>query len=280
MRKWTTGALAFPVLAGGVTSLVAGAGPAGAQGTGTPLTGDLDGDHVADRATLVDSGGACSVSVELGLPGGGYGPATSYPFEVPDAQYPYCPDMGVIVDLGGDAVSELVLAWFYGSPVAGEDADLLVLRDFAPVGGFDAIAQPSTIEALDLDADGLVDIYETTDQGDGFRSFLNTPSGELVPGPLQHTWVSGSFELGDFDEDGKTDLAVAYEDFGSAHPQAGVAVVFDDGTRVQLTADEVFGDVELADANGDGHLDIGLIDVATGKPFVWYGDGQGGFTPK
>jgi hypothetical protein len=73
---------------------------------------------------------------------------------------------------------------------------------------------------------------------------------------------------------------VAYEDFGSAHPQAGVAVVFDDGTRVQLTADEVFGDVELADANGDGHLDIGLIDVATGKPFVWYGDGQGGFTPK
>jgi hypothetical protein len=279
MSKWTVGVCAVPAVATG--TLVAGAGPAGAA-FGT-LHGDVNGDGIEDRVTLVETAPApqtCAVAVELGRPGGGYEPPKTYEYSLPGAQVDYCPDMGAIVDLGGDGVSELVLAWFNGSPVSGPKNDLLVLREFTPAGGFDAIFQPSGIEALDLNADGLVDIYEHTDQGDGFRSFLNTPSGELVPGPLQHGYIDGSWELGDFDEDGKADLALAYVDANPAYPGQGVAVVFDDGTRVQLTADDVFGDVVVADVNRDKHQDIGLVDGATGKPYTWYGDGQGGFTPK
>jgi hypothetical protein len=275
MRKWTTGALALPALAAGG---VVGATPAGAQSA--PLTGDLDGDHIADRATLIDSSGECSVSVELGRAGGGFSAARIYPFDVPGSQFPYCPDMGVIVDLGGDHVSELVLAWFFGTPVNTGNADLLVLRNFAPAGGFDAIDQPSTIRAKELNGDGLVDIYETTDQGEGFRSFLNTPSGQLVPGPLKHCHDDGFVQFGNFDGDAKADLAVSYVGFCPGQPEQGVAVVLDDGTRVQLTEDAVFGPVTVADANGDRRQDVGVIDSATGTPHVWYSNGRGGFTPK
>ena len=275
MRKATFGALALPVLATG--GLVAGAQPAGAQ---TPtLNGDLDGDGRADRATLVASGsvpGSCAVSVELGLAGGGYGPATSYDFTVPGADYDYCPDMGVIVDLGGDGVSELVLAWFAGSPVATA-GDLLVLRDFVPVDGFAAMYQPSTISTHDFNADGLVDIYQTTDQGDGFQSYLNTPSGELVPGPVQQAYQFGSWQLTDVDEDGKADLAVSYGgDAGGEYEEATV-VVLDDGTRVVLD-DGPAGNLTVGDANHDGHVDIAVQDGTDTR--IFYGDGLGGFTPK
>lgn len=276
MRKWTTGALALPVLAAG--TVAGGAAPAGAQSA--PLTGDLDGDGIEDHATLIEST-PCSVSVELGLPGGGFGAARTYDFDVPGAEFQYCPDMGVIVDLGGDGVSELVLAWFHGSPVFSGNSDLLVLRDFAPVAGFAAVPQPSTIATRDLNADGLVDVYETTDQGHGFRSFLNTPSGELVPGPLAHCHDMAWWKFGDFDEDGKDDLAVSYYgDCAETQPAEGVAVVLDDGTRIQLTEDAVFGEVKVGDANHDGHQDLALIDHTTGKPFGWNGHGDGTFSPK
>jgi len=275
MRKATLGALALPVLATG--GLVAGAHPAGAQ---TPtLDGDLDGDGLADRATLVDSGsapGSCAVSVQLGLAGGGYGPATSYDFTVPDADYDYCPDMGVIVDLGGDGVSELVLAWFSGSPVAS-GTDLLVLRDFVPVDGFTGMYQPSTIRTHDFNADGLVDIYQTTDQGDGFQSYLNTPAGELVPGPVRQAYDFGSWQFTDADEDGKTDLAVSYAGVVNGTYEEATVVVLDDGTRVTVEAGLV-GDLTVGDANGDGHTDIAIQNGTS--PHIFYGDGAGGFTPK
>ena len=171
---------------------LAGAGPrAEAPGDGNyqgePLSGDIDGNGVADRATLTKTSPAtCDVVVELGLGGGRYGPKTTYSYPEPrneEFDFGYCPDMGVIVDLGGDGVSELVLAWFDGSPDPENLGDLLVLENFQPVAGFSAIYQPSEIGLAEFNGDGLADVYEWTDQGDGFQSWLNTPGGELVEGP-------------------------------------------------------------------------------------------------
>ena len=246
---------------------------------GDPLVGDLDGNGVADRATLVDgaSPGTCAVAVELGLAGGGYGPPTSHDFTVPGSlPEDLCPDMGAIVDLGGDDVSELVLAWFSGAP-AGFDADLLVLRDFAPAGGFAAMYEPSTIDTADLDADGLVDVYETTDQGDGFQSFLNTPTGQLVPGPLAHPYDLGSWELTDVDEDAKADLALSYAGYVDGEFSEGTVVVLDDGTRVTV-AEGLTGELTVGDANKDGHIDI-AVQAGDGL-HVFLGNGAGGFAPK
>jgi hypothetical protein len=262
----------------GWVAVASGPAQAQANGPGEPLVGDVNGDGADDRATLGQGTTGCRVVVELGDGAGGFGAPVGYEYASPGGG-PWCPDMGVIVDLGGDGVSELVLAWFDGRP-PGVDDDLIVLRDYTPVGGFRAIEQPSGIGTADFDGDGLVDVYEYTDQGDGFQTYLNTPTGELVPGPLQLFAYVQDYVLADFDGDGAIDLAASYVEGGD--PYMGVAVVLDDGTHVQLESEESWlgWGMEVLDANGDGHLDVETINHETGATRVFYGAGDGTFSPK
>ena len=262
-----------------------GAAPAAAQGGSQydPLIGDLDGDGADDRVTL---GGTpaegCNALVELGDGQGGYGTPTSYAFEAPGSDYE-CPDMGVIVDLGGDGVSELVLAWFYGSSLP--DTDLLVLRDFVPVDGFEAIWQPSRIGTAHIDGDGLVDVWEYTDQGAGFRTYLNTPDSQLVPGPLVSCEdnASNGYQLHDLDGDGDVELVQHFDDGCHTDPwAAGVAVVHGDGTRQVLVAsrDIANWDIQVSDTDADGDLDI-VTTADTGVVYTYLNNGDGTFaSPK
>lgn len=283
-RRVMAGAALVPALAAG--GGVALAAPAGANGQGDPLYGDIDGDGWEDRAILsVDPATSrCAVSVQLGLPGGGeFGVPETYFYPAPGTG-PWCPDMGVIVDLGGDGVTELVLAWFNGRP-PGVDQDLLVLQNFVPVGGFTAIYQPSSIGTAHFDTDGLVDLWEYTDQGDGFQTWLNTPSGELVPGPMQVPFGGlGPYEFADFDENGATDIAFPYsERYDPAQPTLpgmGVAVALDDGTIVDLErADLSYGwGAIVTDVNHDGHTDVRSVNNDTGVVRTFLGNGAGVFT--
>ena len=225
------------VLAVATAMAIIGAAPAALAGyQGEPLFGDLNGDGIADRAIL-DGGGPteCGVQVALGNGSGGYGPATTYTYEAP-GDYVHCPDMGVVVDLGGDGTVELVLAWFDGRP-PGVETDLLVLRDYQPVGGFDAIYQPSYIGLADFNGDGRQDVYQWTDQGAGFLTYLNTASGQLVPGPVK--WPCGwapDYRLADFNRNGASDVLISYAgDCGEY--DTGVVVVLDNGTVVHLEGD-------------------------------------------
>jgi hypothetical protein len=266
------------LVAGGVA-----AGPAAAQanGQGDPLVGDVDGDGRIDRVTLGTArDGQCAVFVEFGKKDGGLRHPKRYTYDVP-GDPPGCPDMGVIVDLAGDGDAELVLAWFNGSFV---ENDLVVLDDFDFEAGFQGIFQPSAIGLADFNGDGLVDVYEYTDQGDGFQSFLNTPTGELVPGPVSFAAGLFDFELGDVDEDGGADLVMAFAERFPAQPETGVVVVLGDGSQTFLTEDGFapsgfLWDVQLADENGDDHLDVRLVDPMSPATLTFLGDGDGNFTP-
>jgi FG-GAP-like repeat len=262
--------------------LAAGQRPAQADGRGDPLLGDLNGDGITDRATLSVGGPkTCNVTVELGDGSGGYGPPTVYGYPNPGTSSTYCPDMGVIVDLGGDGTAEIVLAWFFGAPAGA--ADLLVLRDYSLTAGFQAIFQPSYIGLADFNGDGLQDVYEWTDQGEGFRSFLNTPSGQLVPGPVELCFQSSprTLEFADFDGDGATDVLLAY--VLDCDGPGGVSVVLDDGTEVRLqTMDSPVRPwiANVVDAHHDGVLDVLTANRATGEIELFLGDGAGNFKPK
>jgi len=156
--------------------------PVFAGGQGDPLFGDVNGDGIVDRVTLVDGGpGLCDVSVALGDGSGGFGPPTTYTYAKPGT----------------------------------------------PVGWWvQAIYQPSEIALADFNGDGRQDVYEWTDQGDGFRTFLNTSDGRLVPGPVQFCSGRPDFELADFDADGAMDVLIAYIE-GCSGPFMGVVVVLD-----------------------------------------------------
>jgi hypothetical protein len=271
---------AVPVVAAGAFAggaVGVGGLPAGAHPV-PPVLGDLDGDGLVDRITL-DGAADCAITVEPGLAGGGYGAPQVNPWSlVPGEPNELCPDRGAVVDLGGDGVAELVLTWFSGGP-EGYPHELVVLRDFVVVAGYDGMSMPSTLATRDLDGDGLVDLYETTGQGEGFRSFLNTPSGGLVDGPLRACFDSAFWEFADFDEDGRDDLVMVHEGVCGERTQ-GIAVVLDDGTQVDLSEDAVWGEPSAADINGDGHQDVTVTVQATGDTIVWAGHGDGTFSPK
>ena len=254
--------------------------PSFADGRGDPLLGDVNGDGHTDRATLVGfDGGRCGVDVELGEPGGGFGAPTRYSWD-DQGEWGYCPDMGVIVDLGGDGEAELVLAYFDGRP-DGIDSDLVVLEDFTPAGGFDAIWQPSYLGLENFNTDNLVDVYEWTDQGDGLVTFLNTPSGQLVPGPIHLSALDFTFEFGDFDRNGATDVVAGFTGAFPAVPDTGVVVILDNGERVFLESDpedSYSWDVDVLKADADTKLDVRTVSHDTGEVTHYINDGDGHFT--
>jgi hypothetical protein len=237
-----------------------------------PIHGDMNGDGLTDRVTLGRAGEICAVFVRLGRAGGGYGPVTRHSYVPPNEAVPvhYCPDMGVYLDLGGDGTPELVLAYFHGAHLGH---DLAVLRNYQPVFGQVGIYRPSVIGTADLNGDGLTDLWEWTDDQDGFRSWYNTRHGTLRPTPLtiDSMDLDGLPHLVDLDGNGRMDLVATYT-WGT--PYFGVAVVFDNGTRRQLHASEdTSWKAVVGDVSGDGRPDIRtLSDDGVRETFINQGN--------
>ena len=97
--------------------------------------------------------------------------------------------------------------------------------------------------------------------------------------PKQGLWQMG-FDVGDFDGDGRLDLVLSPARKGEAHPW--ILLNTPDGWKIwndvkwpDIQFD--YGDVKVADFDGDGNLDI-AIAVHFKKAYVMYGNGKGDFT--
>jgi hypothetical protein len=131
----------------------------------------------------------------------------------------------------------------------------------------------------DFDADGKPDLAVSDFTGTTVSIYLNKGGasfGSPVVTTLSITNTVGAMVSGDFNEDGKADLAVAT--FSGNQPVI-VLLSNGDGTfAVQPPVSGSFGFLsgKVADFNGDGHADLFL--GGNGSAYLFLGKGDGSFT--
>ncbi|HFX17762.1 MAG TPA: T9SS type A sorting domain-containing protein [Flavobacteriales bacterium] len=140
----------------------------------------------------------------------------------------------------------------------------------------------------DYDSDGDLDLFFTgVISGSTYGGGLyqnNQGSFTLVTNSGLPTLQLGGAEWGDFNNDGYPDIVIT--GFNSNN-QTQSDVYLNNGNGTFTAANSgiakiEYGDVAVADINGDGHLDIGIAgfdtNVNTSLAKLYTGDGQGHFT--
>lgn len=282
--------LAAAVLAG-CGLAVAVPGVAVADDLGGVIVADLNNDGIPDHVQLGRVGPppstTCTVTVNYGLPGGGFGPPHVHTYTTIDSTG-MCPDMGVAMKLGNEKRPDLVTAASFGLD------DLIVLHKFQPVATFHGVIQPSWLRTADLNGDGRQDLLEWSDQESDFNTLINTPQGTLLPGPINvRTLRSGAapgnfgpqYVLADFNGDGGQSVLMSVNAQLSLTQPIFAAVYFGNGQASQIldsTTDFLATwTVFQIDLNQDGIPDAGIVETdRTGNTVVKYylNDGKGHFT--
>ena len=282
--------LAAAVLAG-CGLVLAVPGVAAADVLGGVIVADMNNDGIADHVQLGRVGGVpsttCTVTVNYGLAGGGFGPAHVHTYTTID-DTAMCPDMGVAMKLGNEKRPDLVTAASFGF------RDLIVLHQFLPVAKFTGVEQPTWLRTADLNGDGRADLIEWSDQGTDLNTLINTAQRTLVQGPitvvtLRSGAAPGSFGpqyvLADFNGDHGQDMLISVNAQLSQTQPIFAAVYFGNGQTSQTldtTTDyRSTWTVFSIDHDHDGIPDDGIIETSgTGVTVVKYyhNDGQGHFT--
>jgi hypothetical protein len=145
-----------------------------------------------------------------------------------------------------------------------------------------------TVVAGDFNGDGKLDLAAvTSDPGSSLQIFLGNGDGTFTAGVNLPTsfYYSYSVAVGDFNGDGKLDVAVASACGDVMCYNAGSISVYlgkgngTFGVPVQLESILEYSpwSLAVADYNGDGHLDIATQGLLAGAVYVFFGNGKGAF---
>jgi len=260
---------------------------------------ELDGDGEPVRMLLRDFNHDGNLDVFVNAPdddavvlylGDGHGNFPGPDIGIEGVQKPYGMDAG---DLNGDGNLDAAVTGASKQP--GASVVSILLGDGAgafAVSKFSVLDEPSSVKIGDLNNDGKPDLvvggalpsnttgnFLSTFLGDGQGGFALAQTIKLGAGSLK-----GDLAVGDFNEDGKLD--VAFPVTGNQlkkQPSTKINIYFGNGNG-QLTAGPVLTvgpephTVIAVDINHDGHLDLADTDRTAGTVTVQLGDGHGNFT--
>ncbi len=199
----------------------------------------------------------------------------------------FAPDIGPVksvTDTTGDGISQKETEELTGSIIAA--------TFFGPATHVTTSSIPTSLAVADFNADGKLDMVVTNEgnpslgyAGSGVSVLLGDGNGSFGPA---NNFLAGTFPIsvavGDFNGDGKQDLAVA--NFGSAN----VSILLGNGngtfgaaTNIALAAQMNPTSVAVGDFNGDGKLDLavaigfGFSNATPGYASILLGNGDGTF---
>src|SRR5437870_4638484 len=260
---------------------------------------EIDGDGEPVRLLLRDFNNDGRLDIFVNAPdddkvvlyfGDGKGNFPGPDLEITGVQQPYGMDAA---DLNGDGKLDAAVCGVSNTP--GASVVTVMLGDGA--GGFRNSTfsvgdLPSSCKIGDLNNDGIPDIvvagalpgnttgnYISTFLGNGRGVFALAQTVQVGPGNLK-----GDIAIGDFDEDGKLDVAFPVTGLQTPHQHSThVLIFFGDGhghlsAGPVLTVEEEPHTVIAVDVNHDGHLDLCNTNRTAGTVTTLLGDGHGNFT--
>jgi hypothetical protein len=270
-----TGDLSVLLNNGGGTFRPAGEYPIGGD-TLAIVAGDFSANGRLDVALADQSG---FLYVLLGNGDGTFQPAVDYSI---GGYNPYAMVEG---DFTGNGKLDLAVA------IQSDNTVLMLLGNgdgtFQPAVDYPVGINPDGMAMGDFNGDGKLDVavansYDNTvsiliGNGDGtFRPAVERPVGNNYPGE------NGPDEIvaGDFNGDGRLDLAVANYNTGTV----SILIGNGDGT-FRAPVDYSLGAytnpeaIAVGDFNGDGRLDLAVADEGSGTVSILLGNGDGTFQP-
>jgi hypothetical protein len=240
------------------------------------VVGDFNGDGKLDLAVANDA----NVSILLGDGTGNFTLASSTPF---GGGGPFSVAAG---DFNGDGKLDLAVGEGIGwagavSIMLGDGTGNFTVVSSVPVG-----AWPYSLAVGDFNGDGKLDVAAANACYFGYGTNCNTVNILLGDGAGGLTIASSpakgstpySVAVGDFNRDGKLDLATANSGSNT------VSILLGDGTgNFTLASSPASGarpyTVAVGDLNGDNNLDLVVANEQGGNVSILLGDGAGNFDP-
>lgn len=247
------------------------------------VVGDFNNDSKLDLA--VANAGDGTVSILLGKGDGTFQSPTQYPVGPAGLMSQIAAG-----DFNGDGHLDLVVSNFDGHNVSV----LLGNGDgtFRAAGSYNVGTNPTSVAVVDLNRDGKLDLVVSNQN-------CNNAQGPCGPGTVSVLLGNGdgTFQahrdfstckganwvaVGDFNGDGKPDLAVACGASRESKSKLSILLGNGDGTFLASVSYELASNADsvvAADFNGDGKLDLALADHM-GLVSILLGNGNGTFRPR